>query len=87
MPIKLPRGFQRRRSSGNAREEVRNLPEPAFRVFARPRGATKSFDRGNTLKRFEVAVEARISPTIENGDPGGEDDELLPVTKEETNNR
>ena len=46
MPIKIPKGFQRRKSSGNALEES-DLPEPSFRVFERPEGI-KSFDGGNT---------------------------------------
>ena len=50
MPIKIPKGFQRRRSSGNALEELPNPPEPSFRVFERPE-ASKSFDGGNNLKR------------------------------------
>jgi len=50
MPIKLPKGFQRRKSSGNALEELPNPPEPSFRVFERPEGA-KSFDGGNTFRR------------------------------------
>ena len=51
MPIKIPKGFQRRKSSGNPLEELPNPPEPSFRVFERPEG-TKSFDGGNNLKRM-----------------------------------
>ncbi|KAJ9209656.1 hypothetical protein DTO166G4_8745 [Paecilomyces variotii] len=36
MPIKIPKGFARRKSSGNALEEVENPREPSFRVFERP---------------------------------------------------
>ena len=50
MPIKLPKGLHRRRSSGNALEELPNPPEPSFRVFERPEG-TKSFDGGKNNKR------------------------------------
>ncbi|MCJ1478006.1 hypothetical protein MMC13_006681 [Lambiella insularis] len=50
MPIKLPKGFPRRKSSGNALEEVTNPPQPSFRVFERPPGGSKSFDGGNSLK-------------------------------------
>jgi hypothetical protein len=53
MPIKLPKTFPRRKSSGNALEEVENPPEPSFRVFERP--AHKSFDGGNSLKRMSRA--------------------------------
>ena len=50
MPIKLPKGLNRRRSSGNALEELPNPPEPSFRVFERPEG-TKSFDGGKNNNR------------------------------------
>ncbi|KAL2046009.1 hypothetical protein N7G274_001456 [Stereocaulon virgatum] len=53
MPIKIPKGFQRRKSSGNALEDLPNPPEPSFRVFERPQG-TKSFDGGNNLKRMSL---------------------------------
>ncbi|GAD96020.1 hypothetical protein ANI_1_30114 [Paecilomyces variotii No. 5] len=36
MPIKIPKGFTRRKSSGNALEEVENPRESSFRVFERP---------------------------------------------------
>lgn len=52
MPIKLPKGFSRRKSSGTALEEVENSPEPSFRVFERPAGGSKSFDGGIALKRM-----------------------------------
>ncbi|KAI9818173.1 MAG: hypothetical protein M1827_000798 [Pycnora praestabilis] len=51
MPIKLPNRFSRRKSSGNALEELENPPEPSFRVFERPQGGSKSFDGGNKLNR------------------------------------
>lgn len=53
MPIKLPKSFPRRKSSGNALEEFENPPEPSFRVFERP--TNKSFDGGNSLKRMSLA--------------------------------
>ena len=52
MPIKLPKGFPRRKASGNALEELPNPPEPSFRVFERP--GSKSFDGGETLKRMSL---------------------------------
>jgi hypothetical protein len=56
MPIKLPKGFARRKSSGNALEEVENLQDLAqpssFKVFERPGGGSRSFDGVNTLKRM-----------------------------------
>lgn len=49
--IKLPKGFTRRKSSGNALEELANPSQPqSFRVFERT--GSKSFDGGNTLKRM-----------------------------------
>lgn len=58
MPIKLPKGFQRRKSSGNALEELPNPPEPSFRVFERPQGR-KSFDGGNTYNNYKRMSLAR----------------------------
>lgn len=52
MPIKLPKGFSRRKSSATALEEVANPPQPSFRVFQRPPGGSKSFDGGIALKRM-----------------------------------
>ena len=52
MPIKLPKGFSRRKSAGTALEEIPNPPEPSFRVFERPRSGGKSFDGGHRLKRM-----------------------------------
>lgn len=58
MPIKLPKGFQRRKSSGNALEELPNPPEPSFRVFERPQGR-KSFDGANTYNNYKRMSLAR----------------------------
>ncbi|MCJ1448993.1 MAG: hypothetical protein MMC23_009512 [Stictis urceolatum] len=52
MPIKLPKGFQRRKSSGNALDENPNPPQPSFRVFERTPDGSKSFDGGGTLRRM-----------------------------------
>jgi hypothetical protein len=41
MPIKLPKGFARRKSSGNVLDEVEQAPESSFRVFERPNGLNK----------------------------------------------
>ena len=54
MPIKIPKGFQRRKSAGNDLDELPTPPEPSFKVFERPQ-STKSFDGGNNLKRMSVA--------------------------------
>jgi hypothetical protein len=52
MPIKLPKGFPRRKSSGNALEENTNPPQPSFRVFERTPDGRKSFDGATALKRM-----------------------------------
>ena len=54
MPIKIPKGFQRRKSAGNDLDDLPTPPEPSFKVFERPQ-STKSFDGGNNLKRMSVA--------------------------------
>ena len=61
MPIKLPKGFQRRKSSGNALEELPNPPEPSFRVFERPQGTQGrvSFDGGNNYNNYKRMSLAR----------------------------
>ncbi|KAL2834510.1 hypothetical protein BDW59DRAFT_48457 [Aspergillus cavernicola] len=49
MPIKLPKGFARRKSSGNVLEEVENTPQSSFRVFERPSTGRKSLSDGNII--------------------------------------
>ncbi|KAL3451317.1 hypothetical protein BJX65DRAFT_240093 [Aspergillus insuetus] len=49
MPIKLPKGFARRKSSGNALEELENPPQSSFRVFERPSAERSSFSDGNLM--------------------------------------
>ena len=58
MPIKFPKGFQRRKSSGNALDELQNPPEPSFRVFERPEGRN-SFDAGNSYHNYRRMSLAR----------------------------
>ena len=58
MPIKLPKGFQRRKSSGNALDELPNPPELSFRVFERPSGR-KSFDGANNYNNYKRMSLAR----------------------------
>ena len=50
MPIKLPKGFTRRKSSGNALEGLESQPGPSFRVFERPSGSSRSVDGASSLK-------------------------------------
>ncbi|KAL9616910.1 MAG: hypothetical protein Q9160_008258 [Pyrenula sp. 1 TL-2023] len=55
MPIKLPRKFPRRKSSGPILDEVEgNATESSFRVIERPKSGAKSFDGGNTWKRLSA---------------------------------
>ncbi|KAL9641025.1 MAG: hypothetical protein Q9204_000378 [Flavoplaca sp. TL-2023a] len=64
MPIKIPKPFPRRKSSGNALEELTNPPQPSFRVFERP--DSKSFDGGNTLKRMSQGRPLSAGHNLEN---------------------
>lgn len=51
MPIKLPKGFQRRKSSGHALDDVHtSAGESSFRVLERPASKGKSFDGGVHLR-------------------------------------
>jgi hypothetical protein len=51
MPIKLPKGFQRRKSSGNVLDDVQSPPgESSFKVLERPASKGKSFDGGMHLR-------------------------------------
>jgi hypothetical protein len=80
MPIRLPKGFQRRKSSGPALEEIPNPPEPSFRVFERPHNAGRSFDGGLVLRKPIVAVEERAvaSPRVGNKD---DNEPLFPISR------
>ncbi|KAI9788670.1 MAG: hypothetical protein M1816_006721 [Peltula sp. TS41687] len=49
MPIKLPKGFPRRKSSGNVLDETEPTVTPSFRVLERPSQQSKSFDGGSKL--------------------------------------
>lgn len=51
MPIKIPKGFPRRKSSGNALEELQNLPNGSFRVLESPSRGGRSFDGGYALRK------------------------------------
>ncbi|KAJ5675822.1 hypothetical protein N7462_008719 [Penicillium macrosclerotiorum] len=51
MPIKLPKGFARRKSSGNVLEDVDGHPQPSFRVFERPGNPQRSMTDGDHLTK------------------------------------
>jgi hypothetical protein len=86
MPIKLPKGFQRRKSSGPALEEIPNPPEPSFRVFERPHNASKSFDGGHVLRKSIIAIEEHpvASPRAGIKD---DNEQLFPVSRKDLGNR
>lgn len=67
MPIKLPKGFARRKSSGNALEEVENPPQQSFRVFERPSIEKKSYSEGNLLAK-RLSDGQRFYPPAEDSD-------------------
>ncbi|KAF7596176.1 hypothetical protein BBP40_003075 [Aspergillus hancockii] len=67
MPIKLPKGFTRRKSSGNALEEVENPPQQSFRVFERPSVDKKSYSEGNLLAK-RLSDGQRFYPPAEDSD-------------------
>ncbi|KAJ5082055.1 hypothetical protein N7532_011098 [Penicillium argentinense] len=50
MPIKLPKSFGRRKSSGNILEDVETHPQSSFRVFERP-GPQRSMTDGAPLTK------------------------------------
>ncbi|KAJ5577852.1 uncharacterized protein N7459_006816 [Penicillium hispanicum] len=61
MPIKLPKSFARRKSSGNILDEVDSNTQPSFRVFERP-GANRSMtDSASLTKRMS---EGNLVPSM-----------------------
>lgn len=82
MPIKLPKGFQRRKSSGNTLDELQNPPSSSFRVIERP-GNDKSFDGGAAIRSAGAGPASYISRT--GYDHHGED--LFSVRYSDVNNR
>lgn len=83
MPIRLPRdfkGFQKRKSSANALEDVQKDAEPSFRVIARPQSVGNSLDGG---RAFHHLVSKPIPPG-----PGYDgDDDLFSTVKNDVANR
>ncbi|EER41965.1 conserved hypothetical protein [Histoplasma capsulatum H143] len=63
MPIKLPKGFARRKSSGNALEELDQAPQPSFKVFERPAPGRKSLDGSTTLNSIDGNSNSNSSRT------------------------
>ncbi|KAF7510954.1 hypothetical protein GJ744_005784 [Endocarpon pusillum] len=80
MPIKIPKSFVRRKSSGNALEEVPNAPAPSFRVIERRPGGKQSWDGINDLKQQS---QVRMDEATENDF----DEELFPDKKDDSSNR
>ncbi|KIW71935.1 hypothetical protein PV04_00161 [Phialophora macrospora] len=84
MPIKLPKGFQRRKSSGHALDEVRNPPgESTFRVLERPASKGKSFDGGIHLRMTSTG--APIPPAKDQD--GNGDGDMFAVGRPDASNR
>jgi hypothetical protein len=86
MPIKLPKGFQRRWSSANALEEVLTPPQPSFKVFERPGGPSRSFDAAFVLKKPEVTGTAQYPPANHRHEED-DNDELFPMAQHDPSNR
>lgn len=82
MPIKLPKGFQRRKSSGNALDELQNPPSSSFRVIERP-GNEKSFDGGAAIRSAGAGRASYMSRNSYDND--GED--LFSARYSDANNR
>ncbi|KAJ6145284.1 hypothetical protein N7470_009179 [Penicillium chermesinum] len=61
MPIKLPKSFGRRKSSGNILEDVEEPNSPSFRVFERPGPNRSMTDGGMLTKRMS---EGNIVPSM-----------------------
>jgi hypothetical protein len=80
MPIKIPKSFARRKSSGSALEEVQNAPAPSFKVFERPPAGNRSWDGTNALKK---PSQVHIYGATENDNAG----ELFHVNKDDSRNR
>ncbi|EXJ78514.1 hypothetical protein A1O1_08915 [Capronia coronata CBS 617.96] len=84
MPIKLPKGFQRRKSSGNALDEVRNPPDShsSFRVLERPGSKEKSFDGGLSMR---MASGGAPRPPPKDHDDHEEDDIFVGARQDVSN--
>lgn len=66
MPIKLPKSFARRRSSGNVLEDIEDPPQQSsFRVIERPSNDVRSASEGNLLPSKNVHAERRSSQPLQ----------------------
>ena len=66
MPIKLPKSFARRRSSGNVLEDSDHPPQhSSFRVIERPSSDARSASEGNLLSPKNVHAERRSSQPLQ----------------------
>ena len=85
MPIKLPKGFQRRKSSGNVLDEVQNPPgQSSFRVFERPGTGGKSLDAGQSLR---ASTETKPLPPSKHSFELDDEGDLFSYQKSELPNR
>ncbi|CEO58620.1 hypothetical protein PMG11_03330 [Penicillium brasilianum] len=63
MPIKLPKGFARRKSSGNVLDEVDGQAQSSFRVFERPGTQQRSMTDGAPLTKRTSEGQASLEDT------------------------
>ena len=82
MPIKLPKGFQRRKSSGNALDEITDAPTSSFRVIERPSN-DKSFDGGVAMKSTTIGQSSHVSRNSFDHD----EEDLFSVARADAHNR
>lgn len=74
MPIKFPKGFTRRKSSGNVLEEVEPTAQSSFRVFERP-SDEKPFSHGLLSRKMSEPLN---SPMDDSENIFAASDKLLP---------
>lgn len=95
MPIKLPKGFPRRKSSGNVLDEIQNDQSPnnresvsSFRVLARPHSPGKPLDTGAALRPGLMPTGSQSLSQLP-PKPSFEDDneELFSVVRNDATNR
>ncbi|KAJ9652924.1 hypothetical protein H2198_007833, partial [Neophaeococcomyces mojaviensis] len=84
MPIKLPKGFPRRKSSGHVLDEVQGSGEntSSFKVLARPNSTGKSLDAGQSVRPM---ANKPLPPPKASFD--GDNEDLFSVVRHDAANR
>lgn len=77
MPIKLPKGFPRRKSSGNVLDETSSA-EPSFKVYSRP---------GSSGQALDISAAQKKPLPIRKNSFEQEDDDLFTVARSDAANR